>query len=382
MSRPLRSWVQLAVVAALVVVLALVVALVSTRRASGPADATTPRAAGASSQGSTTARAPSAVCGSPQLQGPSRPPDGAVVVRTSQHLGRLTEASPPGTTFWLEPGRHVLGDGEYDQVAPKDGNRYVGAPGAVLDGRRTNLYAFTGKASRVRIEHLTITRFGPRGGNSDAGVVNHDGGPGWVLTHLTVKENAGAGVMLGSGTVLEDSCLADNGQYGFSAYSPDGVRDVTLRDNEITGNNTDDWERRTEGCGCTGGGKFWATRGARVTGNNVHDNRGVGIWADTNNAGFLIEGNHFTDNDDSAIVYETSYNAAIVGNTFERNALRSWRNAPGFPVAAVYLSEYANPRVRRVVKPIVEVLASIPSVVVGYFAIRFIASIRNSVSPM
>ncbi|WP_421121013.1 phosphate ABC transporter permease subunit PstC [Aquihabitans daechungensis] len=41
--------------------------------------------------------------------------------------------------------------------------------------------------------------------------------------------------------------------------------------------------------------------------------------------------------------------------------------------AAVYLSEYASPRVRRVVKPIVEILASIPSVVVGFFAIRFIA---------
>lgn len=41
--------------------------------------------------------------------------------------------------------------------------------------------------------------------------------------------------------------------------------------------------------------------------------------------------------------------------------------------AAIYLSEYAKPRVRRIVKPIVEVLASIPSVVVGFFAIRFIA---------
>ena len=41
--------------------------------------------------------------------------------------------------------------------------------------------------------------------------------------------------------------------------------------------------------------------------------------------------------------------------------------------AAIYLSEYASPRTRRIVKPIVEVLASIPSVVVGYFAIRFIA---------
>jgi phosphate transport system permease protein len=40
---------------------------------------------------------------------------------------------------------------------------------------------------------------------------------------------------------------------------------------------------------------------------------------------------------------------------------------------AAYLSEYASPRVRRVVKPVIEVLAGIPSVVVGYFALFFIA---------
>ena len=40
---------------------------------------------------------------------------------------------------------------------------------------------------------------------------------------------------------------------------------------------------------------------------------------------------------------------------------------------AIYLSEYASPRVRRIVKPIVEVLAGIPNVIVGYFVIRFVA---------
>ncbi|MFM7490405.1 MAG: phosphate ABC transporter permease subunit PstC [Actinomycetota bacterium] len=47
---------------------------------------------------------------------------------------------------------------------------------------------------------------------------------------------------------------------------------------------------------------------------------------------------------------------------------------------AVYLSEYAPPRVRRVVKPAVEVLAGIPSVIVGYFALKFIAP--NIVDPI
>lgn len=40
--------------------------------------------------------------------------------------------------------------------------------------------------------------------------------------------------------------------------------------------------------------------------------------------------------------------------------------------AAIYLSEYANPRLRRTVKPIIEILAGIPSVVLGYFAIAYI----------
>lgn len=41
--------------------------------------------------------------------------------------------------------------------------------------------------------------------------------------------------------------------------------------------------------------------------------------------------------------------------------------------AAVYLSEYAKPRVRRLVKPILEILAGIPSVVLGFFALSWIA---------
>lgn len=40
--------------------------------------------------------------------------------------------------------------------------------------------------------------------------------------------------------------------------------------------------------------------------------------------------------------------------------------------SAVYLSEYSSPRTRRVLKPVLEVLAGIPSVVLGYFALRWI----------
>ncbi len=47
---------------------------------------------------------------------------------------------------------------------------------------------------------------------------------------------------------------------------------------------------------------------------------------------------------------------------------------------AVYLAEYASPRTRKVLKPVVELLAGVPSVIVGYFVLRFIAP--KIVSPL
>jgi phosphate transport system permease protein len=41
--------------------------------------------------------------------------------------------------------------------------------------------------------------------------------------------------------------------------------------------------------------------------------------------------------------------------------------------AAMYLSEYAKPRARRFLKPVLETLASVPSVVLGFFALRIIS---------
>ena len=50
--------------------------------------------------------------------------------------------------------------------------------------------------------------------------------------------------------------------------------------------------------------------------------------------------------------------------------------------AAIYLSEYASSRVRRMVKPVLEVLAGIPSVVLGYFALQVISpTVVDTVCP-
>ncbi len=46
--------------------------------------------------------------------------------------------------------------------------------------------------------------------------------------------------------------------------------------------------------------------------------------------------------------------------------------------SAIYLSEYASRRVRAAVKPVLEVLAGIPTVVLGYFALTFLTPLLRS----
>jgi phosphate transport system permease protein len=46
---------------------------------------------------------------------------------------------------------------------------------------------------------------------------------------------------------------------------------------------------------------------------------------------------------------------------------------------AVYLSEYAKPRARNILKPILEVLAGIPTIVYGYFALTFMTPILRGI---
>lgn len=49
--------------------------------------------------------------------------------------------------------------------------------------------------------------------------------------------------------------------------------------------------------------------------------------------------------------------------------------------SAIYLSEYATPRVRGIIKPILEILAGVPTVVYGYFALTFVTPLIRTVFP-
>lgn len=61
-----------------------------------------------------------------------------------------------------------------------------------------------------------------------------------------------------------------------------------------------------------------------------------------------------------------------------------WATVVGIPLglgSAIYLAEYASPRVRQILKPTLEVLAGVPTVAFGFFALTFITPIISDIWP-
>lgn len=292
------------------------------------------------------------------LAGPATSPPGAVVVTPgiSSDLGSLTNANPAGTTFYLLAGHHVLGGstpGGFAQVTPKNGNTYIGAPGAVLDGRLGNFYAFTGTATDVRIAYLEIINFRAF---VEQLVVNHDGGDNWTIEYCHIHHNKGGAVGVSSGSMLRYSWIHHNSQYAFSAVGAAVNEGVTTANQNITAHHCEiayngdqkdemieDGSGNPTGGGRNGGCKFWDSGPMDVYSNWVHHSNSVGIWADTNNIDLRLEGNLIEDNHGEGLFYEISWNFLVKDNTFRRNALRKGftfnNRGDNFPVPAIYISE-------------------------------------------
>jgi hypothetical protein len=85
--------------------------------------------------------------------------------------------------------------------------------------------------------------------------------------------------------------------------------------------------------------KFFTSTGATVTNNWIHDNGSVGLWVDTNNSFYLIEGNVIENSEAEAIMYEISYNAVIRRNVIRGNGILGNAGTADFPEPALYVSE-------------------------------------------
>ena len=198
------------------------------------------------------------------------------------------------TTYWFAPGTHTIGTGTYGQILAADNDVFVGAPGAIISGQNANQLAFTGTGSPVTIEYLTIENFVPASGQ---GAVNASLARNWTVQHDTIQDignvaesGDGAGAMLGSGNIYEDDCLTNDGTAGVQTAGSI-VKNILVTDNEISRDGIALFPK--DNCGCAAGMKTFNTTGATFTNNYVHDNYGAGLWIDTDNAGWDVEGNYF-----------------------------------------------------------------------------------------
>ena len=71
---------------------------------------------------------------------------------------------------------------------------------------------------------------------------------------------------------------------------------------------------------------------------------------------------------------------ALVSGTFLTAVLSMVVALPLGLLSAIYLSEYAPDRARRLLKPLLEILAGIPTVVYGYFALLFVTPLLQAIS--
>jgi phosphate transport system permease protein len=71
----------------------------------------------------------------------------------------------------------------------------------------------------------------------------------------------------------------------------------------------------------------------------------------------------------------------LVSGTLVTSAVALLVAVPLGTITAIYLSEFANPKVREVVKPCLEILAGIPTVVYGYFALLFVTPLLQNIIP-
>ena len=257
----------------------------------------------------------------------------------------------------------------------------AGGQASVMSGNYSDTEAIDsnfsdGNQPGVTIEYLTIEKFLAQ---SQGAAINQNSNTGWTLRYDTLTLNApGAGMIAGADNTLEHNCMTLNGQYGFqssdvNSWGQDAVTggpyNVTIADNEISYNDTCDFEGtltnaaigwskynpvparyRNLHCGQVnpdgneGGFKLWKTDGVTIKDNYIHNNWGPGIWADTDNANTTYVGNTITGNDGEAIIVEISYNFSITGNYLADNDWVGGLGNAGFPSPAIYVSQSGSDR--------------------------------------
>ena len=228
-----------------------------------------------------------------------------------------------GTTFCFAAGVYSVSD----LYAPASGDIFDGSAGAILDGGGTRSQAFVNShnVSNVTIRGFDIRHYA-KTESPETGVIGA-WGTGWVIEDNHIHDNGGSGVSVGTGTVVRDNLIDHNACGGVNSGYP-AVNDL-VQSNEISFNDYQGTYNPGWSCG---GGKFTRSFGLRFVDNYSHDNTGHGFWLDGDNGDATISGNRFEDNSYGGLMLEINdaahsgpthsqagWGIKVTGNTFSHN---------------------------------------------------------------
>ena len=272
---------------------------------------------------------------------PKCDPSGGVAIGTGDDAQRVVDAHGPGTRYTVKAGTHLRNF----SVRPKSGDSFCGESGAVLDGGRSLRSAFSGGATNVTLDSITIQQYAT---GRQGGAIHPDkSASGWVVRNVSAVRNYWAGLMAADNMKILGGSFSDNDQLGIGGNAATGVvldgldaDPATFDGPELARNHT-----LHESCDWEAGGMKWDVGRVTIRNARVHDNDCKGLWADINARGALIERNLIENNRDEGIFYEISQDAVIRNNHVYGNGLggNGWYWAGGITVASSFNVEvYGN----------------------------------------
>jgi len=264
-----------------------------------------------------------------------------VAIGTGDDAQSVVNSHAAGTAFIVKAGTHL----QNFSVQPRSGDRFCGEPGAVLDGGRSLTSAFSGGATNVTLDSITVRDYDP--GRQGAAIEPQPRAGGWVLRDVSALHNGWAGLLVADGMKILGGHYNDNDQLGIGGNEATGILldgldsdPATLDGPELARNHT-----LHAACDFEGGGMKWDVGQVTVRNAYVHDNDCRGLWADINAHDALIEHNLVENNRAEGIYYEISQDAVIRNNRVYRNGVRAegWYWDGGITVASSFNVEvYGN----------------------------------------
>lgn len=234
-------------------------------------------------------------------------------VYPGESIQSAVDANPPGTTFILKTGIH-----RQQTIIPQDRQRFIGEPGAILDGEGVTQWAVdlrTSPRKNVTLKGLVIRGYTPVNSGGMRGMVNAFNGTDWIIEDNEIHGSTVSGLEVGPGAIVRRNKIHSN-RYSGIGGRPDGGL-IENNDVYLNGGAAKE-DASVEG---RSGMKFARTKDLTIKGNRVYRNYADGIWCDIDCRFVLIENNHVYENSGRGIYYEISYDGLIRGNLVERNCL-------------------------------------------------------------